>query len=156
MSGDTAIYDAVGMYLDGAASQDGRKVMLLYTDGGDTTSSLSLRELLDLLKASDVTMYVIGALEHQLPSLKDQQRMVLLQMAQATGGQAFFPTSVRQLDEVYAKVLAEIRAQYTIGYLSTNARTDGSWRKVDVRLVRKDDRGLRVRARKGYFSPYVK
>jgi Ca-activated chloride channel family protein len=156
VSGDTAIYDAVGMYLDGAGSQDGRKVMLLYTDGGDTTSSLSLRELLDLLKASDVTMYAIGALEHQLPSLKDQQRMVLLQMAQASGGQAFFPTSVRQLDEVYAKVLAEIRAQYTIGYLSTSPRTDGSWRKVDVRLVRRDDRGLRVRARKGYFSPYVK
>jgi Ca-activated chloride channel family protein len=156
VSGDTAIYDAVGMYLDGAASQDGRKVMLLYTDGGDTTSSLSLRELLDLLKASDVTMYAIGALEHQRPSLKDQQRMVLLQMAQASGGQALFPTSVRQLDEVYAKVLAEIRAQYTIGYLPTNPRTDGSWRKVDVRLVRKDDRGLRVRARKGYFSPYVK
>src|SRR4029434_6041487 len=62
VSGDTAIYDAVGMYLDGAGSQDGRKVMLLYTDGGDTTSSLSLRELLDLLKASDVTMYAIGAL----------------------------------------------------------------------------------------------
>jgi VWFA-related protein len=82
--------------------------------------------------------------------------MVLLQMAQASGGQALFPTSVRQLDEVYAKVLAEIRAQYTIGYLPTNPRTDGSWRKVDVRLVRKDDRGLRVRARKGYFSPYVK
>jgi Ca-activated chloride channel family protein len=154
VSGDTAIYDAVGVYLDGAAVQDGRKVMLLYTDGGDTTSSLPLHDLLELLKASDVTMYVVGELDHQPPSVKNQQRMVMLQMAEATGGQVFFPTSVKQLDEVYQKVLAEIHAQYMIGYVSTNQRTDGSWRKVDVRLARKDDRGLRVRTRKGYYSPF--
>jgi Ca-activated chloride channel homolog len=126
--------------------------MLLYTDGGDTTSSLPLHDLIELLKASDVTMYVVGELEHQPPSVKNQQRMVMLQMAEATGGQAFFPTSVGQLDDVYQKVLAEIRAQYTIGYVSTNTRTDGTWRRVDVRLARKDDRGLRVRTRKGYYS----
>jgi Ca-activated chloride channel family protein len=156
VSGNTAIYDAVGLYLDGAAGQDGRKVMLLYTDGGDTASTLPLHEAIDLLKASDVTLYVIGELEHQPASVVTQQRMVLLQMAEATGGLAFFPTAVRQLDEVYAKVLAEIRAQYTIGYVPTHPRTDGSWRKVEIRVTRKDDRGLRARARKGYFSPYVK
>lgn len=156
VSGNTAIYDAVGLYLDGAAGQDGRTIMLLYTDGGDTGSSLPLHELVDLLKASDVTMYVIGELEHQSPSVKNQQRMVMLQMAEATAGQAFFPTSVKQLDEVYDKVLAEIRAQYTIGYVPASPRTDGSWRKVDIRMAHKDDRGLRLRARKGYFSPYVK
>ena len=155
-SGNTAIYDAIGIYLDGAAAQDGRKVMLLYTDGGDTRSALPLHELIDLLKASDVTLFVIGELEHQPPSVTNQQRMVLLQMAEATGGLAFFPTAVKQLDDVYAKVLAEIRAQYTIGYVPTHPRTDGSWRKVEIRVVRKDDRGLRVRGRKGYFSPYVK
>src|SRR2546428_2824445 len=64
-SGWTALYDAIGVYLDGAAGQDGRKIMLLYTDGGDTRSSLSRSELMDLLKASDATVYVIGALEHQ-------------------------------------------------------------------------------------------
>lgn len=154
-NGDTAIYDAVGVYLDGAGAQDGRKIMLLYTDGGDTQSSLPLSELMDLLKASDVTLYAIGALEHQPASVKAQQRMVLLQMAEATGGLAFFPTSVKQLDEVYDKVLADIRAQYTIGYVPMHPRSDGSWRKVDIRIAGKDERGLRVRARKGYFSPYV-
>jgi Ca-activated chloride channel family protein len=154
VSGYTAIYDAVGVYLDGAAGQSGRKVMLLYTDGGDTRSSLPFHELLDLLKASDVTMYVIGQLEHQPMSTKDQQRRTLLQMAELTGGQAFFPTSVKELDEVYGKVLAQIRAQYTIGYVSTNAKTDGAWRKVEIKLARRDDRGLRPRARKGYFAPY--
>ena len=152
VSGDTAIYDAVGVYLDGASGQDGRKVMLLYTDGGDTRSSMAFGDLADLLKASDVTMYVIGMLEHQPASARNQQRMTMLQMAELTGGQAFFPTSVKQLDEVYAKVLAEIRAQYTVGYVSTNTKTDGAWRKVDIKVTVHDDRALRVRTRKGYFA----
>ena len=61
-SGNTALYDAIGMYLDGAHGQNGRKIMLLYTDGGDTRSAMRFGELLDLLKASDVTVYVIGVL----------------------------------------------------------------------------------------------
>jgi Ca-activated chloride channel family protein len=151
-SGDTALYDAIGTYLDGAGAQAGRKIMLVYTDGGDTRSSIQWHELLDLLKASDVTVYAIGMLEHQAQSSKVQQRMTIQQMAETTGGQAFFPTSVKELDKVYDKVLAEIRAQYTLGFLSTNEKADGSWRKVEVKVVRKDSRDLRVRARKGYFA----
>jgi Ca-activated chloride channel family protein len=152
--GETAIYDAVGVYLDGADGQSGRKIMLMYTDGGDTRSSLPLRELMDLLKASDVTVYVIGELEHQPWSVKSQQRMVLQQMAEVTGGQAFFPTSTRQLDDVYQTVLAQVRAQYTLGYTSTNTKADGGWRKVELRLAHRDERSVRLRARKGYFAPY--
>jgi Ca-activated chloride channel family protein len=148
-SGFTALYDAIGVYLDGAAGQDGRKIMLLYTDGGDTRSSIPFHELVDLLKASDVTVYPIGELEHQAATARNQQRMQLQQIAELTGGQAFFPTSVKELDGWYEKVVAEIRAQYTIGYLSTNERTDGSWRKVEVKVSRKD---ARVRSRKGYFA----
>ena len=154
VGGYTAIYDAIGVYLDGAADQTGRKIMLLYTDGGDTRSSLPFHELIDLLKASDATVYVIGELEHQSPSAKNHQRMTLQQIADMTGGRAFFPTAIKQLDEMYAQVLDEIRAQYTIGYVSTNMKTDGSWRKVEVKVVRRDDRGLRVRSRKGYFAPF--
>src|SRR6266850_1192801 len=150
------LLDAIGVYLDGAAGQEGRKIMLLYTDGGDTRSSIRFHELLDLLKASDVTVYAIGELEHQSPSTKNEQRMRLTQMAEVTGGQAFFPTSVKELDSVYDKVVAQIRAQYTLGYLSTNDKTDGAWRKVDIKVVRKDGRDLRVRARKGYFAPFKK
>jgi len=153
-TGWTALYDAIGVYLDGAAGQDGRKIMLLYTDGGDTRSSTSFHELLDLLKASDVTVYAIGELEHQSSSGALEARTVLQQIAETTGGQAFFPVSVEQLDEIYEKVLAQIRAQYTIGYLSTNEKKDGSWRKVDIKVARKDGRDYRVRARKGYFAAY--
>jgi len=152
-SGFTALYDAIGTYLDGAASQQGRKIMLVYTDGGDTRSSIQWHELLDLLKASDVTVYAIGMLEHQSQSTKLQQRITIQQMAETTGGQAFFPSTVKDLDKVYEKVLAEIRAQYTVGFHSTNEKTDGAWRKMEVKVTRKD---LRVRSRQGYFAPFKK
>jgi len=151
--GWTALYDAIGVYLDGAAGQDGRKVMLLYTDGGDTRSAMSFPDLMNLLKASDVTVYAIGELEHQPSSSRNEQRMVLQQIADVTGGQAFFPFSAKDLDQMYDKVVSEIHAQYTVGYLSTNEKADGAWRKVDVKIARKDGRDYRVRSRKGYFGP---
>jgi VWFA-related protein len=101
-------------------------------------------------------VYAIGELEHQSASARMQQRMILQQIAEVTGGQAFFPTSVRELDGVYEKVVAQIHAQYTIGYLSTNEKTDGTWRRVDVRIARKNGRDLRTRTRKGYFAPFRK
>ena len=134
-TGMTALYDAIGVYLDGAAGQDGRKVMLLYTDGGDTRSSLRFNELLDLLKASDVTVYAIGALEHQSSS---GARAGAIDPAAASprppAARRSFPRSVKELDRMYEKVVAEIRAQYTIGYVSTNDKTDGAWRKVEIKV----------------------
>ena len=153
-TGMTALYDAIGIYLDGASSQAGRKIMLLYTDGGDTRSSLRMNELVDLLKASDVTVYVIGALDHQSSSARERARSTLQVIAETTGGQAFFPSSVKELDQMYEKVLAEIRAQYTMGYLSANEKSDGAWRKIEIRMASKDSRDLRLRSRKGYFAPY--
>ena len=153
-SGFTALYDAIGMYLDAAAGQDGRKVMLMYTDGGDTRSVIGYSELIDLLKASDATVYAIGALEHQSAFTKNDQRMKLQQIAEVTGGQAFFPAAVKDLDSVYDQVVAEIRAQYTLGYLSTNEKADGTWRRIEIKTVHKQARDFRVRARKGYFAPY--
>lgn len=154
VSGWTALYDAIGVYLDGAAEQDGRTIMLLYTDGGDTRSALGLPGLIDLLKASDVTVYAVGPVAQPPYSTSAQQQMVLRRIADVTGGQAFFPASMKELDKVYERVLAEIRAAYTIGYLSTNTKADGAWRKVSVRLNKPGVRGARLRSRMGYFAPY--
>lgn len=151
--GLTALYDAIGTYLDGAAAQSGRTVMLLYTDGGDTRSTLSRRELMDLLKASNVTIYPIGALSHQAGVLRSEPEQLLRDIAAATGGQAFFPGSLKDLDREYARVLAEIRAQYSLGYTPTNAELDGTWRSVQVRLTGAGAKTLRVRTRPGYFAP---
>lgn len=155
VQGETALFDAIGVYLDGAAEQQGRKVMLLYTDGGDTRSSIRLNELLDLVKASDVTIYAIGVTDKGAYRSSAEQQIVLRRITETSGGRVFFPPSVKQLDEVYAQVAAEIRAQYTLGYVSTNDRADGTWRNVEIRLKRPDARSLKIRARKGYFAPLV-
>lgn len=148
--GWTALYDALGTYLDGAGQQDGRKVMVMYTDGGDTRSALTFGETMDLLRASQVTVYAIGLVEHA-GSARTQLQMTLRQIAESTGGQAFFPTAMKDVESAYEKVLAEINGQYHLGYVSTNPATDGAWRRVEIKLKRGD---LRARARKGYFGPY--
>jgi VWFA-related protein len=149
----TALWDATGVYLDGAADQEGRKILVLYTDGGDNGSSITFGDLINLLKASDVTAHVVGFLENQSPGVRIDQQTRLRQIAEVTGGQVFFPLSVKDLDGVYAKIAAEIDAQYSMGYVSTSAKTDGAWRKVEIRVIRPDLKGVKVRARQGYFAP---
>ena len=148
--GWTALYDALGMYLEGADQREGRTVMVMFTDGGDTRSALSLSSTIDLLKASNVTVYAIGLTEHT-GSARPQLQMTLRQLVETTGGQAFFPYAMKDVESAYEKVLAEIKGQYYLGYQSKNTATDGAWRKVDIKVKRPD---LRVRARKGYFGPY--
>ena len=152
--GWTAFYDAIGVYLNGAAEQDGEKILLIYTDGGDTRSSMTYTELINLLKASDVTTYVIGYLEHQPQSARTEQRMQLQRMAELTGGDAFFPSSVKELEKIYAKIERTVAARYSLGYLSTDTRMNGAWRKVQIRLKRNDLKGAKVRTREGYYAPF--
>jgi Ca-activated chloride channel family protein len=151
--GNTALYDALGVYLDGASSEEGRRTLVLYTDGGDTSSVMSYSDAQTLLRASDITLYAIGFLAHLSQSLQMDQRMKLRTLAETTGGLAFFPTVVKDLDATYEKIAAEIRSQFTLGYLSTNTKLDGAWRKVDIRVNRP---GAKVRTRQGYFAPYRK
>ena len=80
-----------------------------------------------------------------------QMQMTLRQLAEATGGQAFFPAAMKEVEHAYDKVLAEVKGQYHLGYQSTNSTTDGAWRKVEVRVKKPD---VRIRSRKGYFAPY--
>ena len=151
--GWTALYDAIGVYLNGAQQQDGQKVLVLYTDGGDTRSSITFSEMLDLCKASDVTVYAIGYMEHQGGS-RMQQRSELERVAQLTGGQAYFPGVAKDLDGVFEKIREQLASRYTLGYLSSDPRTDGAWRPVEIKLLRPDLKGVRLRTRSGYFAPY--
>jgi Ca-activated chloride channel family protein len=148
--GWTALYDALGTYLDGADGQNGRKVMVMYTDGADSRSAISLSETLTLLKASNVTVYAIGLVDNT-GSSRGMLQLTLRQLAETTGGQAFFPAAMKDVENAYEKVLAEIRGQYHLGYQSTNPVKDGAWRKVEIKVKRPD---VRIRSRKGYFGPY--
>jgi Ca-activated chloride channel homolog len=155
----TAFYDALGVYLDGAAEADGRTVLVIFTDGGDTRSSIPFKDIMTLLRATDVTVYSVGFLEHQPSSVRTEQRLRLTQMAEETGGEAIFPLSMKEIETAYDRVVAGIRAQYTLGYTSSNTARDGRWRRLEVKVARAAgarSRDVRVLTRKGYFAPFVK
>jgi Ca-activated chloride channel family protein len=151
--GFTAMYDALGVYLDGASRLPGRKVLVVFTDGGDTRSAIRFGDVMTLIRASDVTVYSIGFLQSQPNSARTEQRLRLTQIASESGGSAFFPSSVTQVDEAYDTIVAQIQAQYTLGYVSTNTAADGRWRKVEIRVPR-SAKGARIQSRRGYFGPY--
>jgi Ca-activated chloride channel homolog len=149
--GYTALYDALSVYFVSAFEQTGRKALVLYTDGGDTSSSRSWPDTTRLLRTADVTVYPIGFLSHRSSGqLMDKAK--LMEMARLTGGQAVFPATLKELDAMYERIAGEIHGQYMIGYVSSNTARDGKWRKVEIRLNRPSNR-LQVRTREGYFAP---
>jgi VWFA-related protein len=154
-SGWTAMYDALGVYLDGAAENEGRTILVLFTDGGDTRSAMALREVMTLVRASDVTIHTVGFLEHQSSRSRPMQRAQLASIATATGGQAFFPSTMKDVETAYDKVVAQIRAQYSLGYTSTNAAQNGRWRKVEINVTRPHLRGARIQTRDGSYALYA-
>ena len=148
------MYDALGQYVNGANTEQGRKVMILFTDGGDTRSALGIADVMTLLRGSDVTVYPVGFLQHQSASSRNLQRVRLSQIAEESGGEAFFPLSMKEIEAAYERILTQVRAQYMLGYISTNTAQDGRWRKVEIKVRRPDLKGVRIQTRKGYFGPY--
>jgi Ca-activated chloride channel family protein len=152
--GFTAMYDALGVYLDGAAELMGRKILVVFTDGGDTRSAIRFGDAMTLIRASDVMVYAIGFLQNQGSGSRTDQRLRLTQMATESGGSAFFPTAMKEIEEAYDTIVSQVRSQYTLGYISTNTATDGRWRKVEIRVRQAAANGARIQSRKGYFAPY--
>lgn len=150
--GWTAFYDAIQTYVNGIAMEDGQKVLVVYTDGGDTRSRISMRQVTELLKMVDVTVYAIGFVSNQPSYVRMGQRMKLEQLADATGGEAYFPGSKDELGEMYDQILDELNGRYTLGYISTNPERRAGWRKVDITLTNPAFRNVRLRARDGYYS----
>jgi Ca-activated chloride channel family protein len=150
--GSTALYDAVALYLAAAEQQDGQKVLLLYSDGLDSTSTTGYGALVEMLRRNNVMVYSIGYVEN-LGSSRATGQIRLNDMAHQTGGESFYPIGREALDKAYERILEEIKSRYTLGYVSTNKATDGKWRKVQVRVKDTSAKGARVRTRPGYFAP---
>jgi Ca-activated chloride channel family protein len=150
--GFTALYDAIALYMARVQDSTGRKVLVLFTDGEDTRSSIGVGELLQAIRSSAVTIYPIGFLSGFSSGSTQllQSRAFLQQIAEITGGQLFTPAASKDLPAVYQKILEELSTQYVIGFVSDNARHDGKFRKLRVDLRR---RGLAVRHRAGYYAP---
>jgi len=151
--GMTALYDALGVYVETALSREGQHVVLLYTDGGDSSSRMSFGKLQDLLRLGNVLVYAIGYLENQTSSGRLPQQLRVTQIARETGGEAFFPSSPKEIHEFYAKILDELASRYTIGYVPAAPVAEGKFRRVEVKLTRPDLRGAKVRTRTGYLAP---
>jgi Ca-activated chloride channel family protein len=152
VEGWTALYDAFALYLHRAAEDPGRTVLVAFTDGGDSRSTIDFADALSAVRASAATIYVVGFLEHQSSSSRNLQRLRLQQLAAEAGGLAIFPLSMREIERAYDTIVDEIHGQYSLGYVSTNARRDGRWRRIEVRL-RPGGKDLRVRTRGGYYAP---
>ena len=150
--GRTSLYDAVTVYLSSAFDQTGRKVLVIFTDGEDTSSSRRWDETQRLLRASDVTVYPIGFLSNR-GSPRLMLRSQLMEIARLTGGRAMFPGSMKELEPMYASIASEIQGQYVLGYIPSNVARDGKWRKVEIKLKRPASERLQLRAREGYFAP---
>ncbi|MDE1161663.1 MAG: VWA domain-containing protein [Acidobacteriaceae bacterium] len=155
-SGGTALYDAVvasADYLSKNAKRP-KQVLLIVTDGDDNASSASLEAAIRRVQNLDgPVIYCIGLLfgEDVSRSEARHSREVLTELATQTGGAAYFPRSLKEVDGITREVAADIRTQYTIGYRSTNPPQNGGYRQIHVEAKEKGYRGLQVRTRSGYF-----
>lgn len=150
--GQTALYDSITVYLSRVQGTQGRKVLVLFTDGEDTMSSISRGEVLDLVKSSSVTIYPIAFYSSFTPGSQRAvaSRGFMNQLAELSGGEVYAPLSSRDLGHAYDKILDELGGQYVLGFSSDNPRRDGKFRKLKVEVRRE---GLKVRHRPGYFAP---
>jgi Ca-activated chloride channel homolog len=148
--GGTALYDALYESLAQLANVQGRRVVVVVTDGRDenapSTGPGSLRtweEVLDKVQQTEAAVYAVGLGMHV-------DRDHLTEIANRSGGAAYFPLDVTTLASDYRKILDELRRRYVIGYESTNRARDGRWRTVQIRPKRPD---VEIRSRGGYYAP---
>ncbi len=150
--GFTALYDALAVYLSRVWDSPGRKVLVLFTDGADTTSNIGPQELQRMVRSSSVTIYPVAfAGEYPRGSEKAHRASEFLSdLATGSGGRVFEPRASKELAVIYQTILDELESQYVIGYVSDNPARDGHYRKIVVEVKRP---GLRVRHRPGYDAP---
>jgi VWFA-related protein len=152
--GSTAFYDAVIGSLEHVRKGNrDKKVLLVITDGADNASRYSFEKTLQFAQQSDAVIYTIGLFGEETSRQRNKARRALLQLAQATGGVAYFPDSVELVESICRQVAHDIRNQYTLAYYPSNIRRDGSFRTVSVVTVPPKGMGkLYVRTRTGYFA----
>ncbi len=148
--GMTALYDALGIALDRlkTGSRE-RKALIVVSDGGDNASSRHLAEVMNQAERSSAIIYTIGIFDAEDP---DKNPGVLKRLAQTTGGSAFFPAAPGELNGIAVAIARDLRNQYTLGYVSTNASHAGGWRAIRVRAKNAQEGKLQVRTRSGYFA----
>jgi Ca-activated chloride channel homolog len=160
--GETALYDAVYLSVDHVKSgKKDKKALLLISDGEDNVSKYGFNKVIEALRESKVTLYAIGLLEEndqrgglfkKPPSKKAKE--ALAKFAEMTGGQAFFPKSLDEVEDLVKTIAHDLRNHYTVGYTPTNRKMDGSWREIRVKVnPPKNVSKVTVRTKQGYYAP---
>jgi Ca-activated chloride channel homolog len=159
-SGPTALHNALYVSLKELDKQKSgrelrRRAIVLLSDGEDTASLVSDDQVMELARKSEIAIYSISLRPSRSQDRNrlafSQAEHLLTTLSQETGGQVHFPNSLSELDSVYARVAEELRTQYTLGYVSSNKRRDGKWRRIVVRIPERDD--LQIRHKIGYYAP---
>jgi Ca-activated chloride channel family protein len=168
--GQTALLDAVYLAVEHAHKRGKyrRKAIVLITDGEERDSYYTREQVLQALRESDVQVYVIGFPEglddeaynvfretgrRRMGRREKRARKLLDELAGVTGGRAFYPRELEELDPIAEEIAAELRTQYILGYYPTRAERDGTWRKVEVQVKSDKKRGeLIARTRSGYYA----
>ena len=144
--GGTALYDALYASYRKLKNIDGRKAIILLSDGDDTASKFSFRRVLDEAKINDILIYSIGL---GTGFLDVDLRRVLKSLAEETGGRAYFPDKPEELEAVYKEISTELKSQYYATYEPQNTTWDGRWRKIRLTAPGKD---VEMRTRSGYYA----
>ncbi len=116
---------------------------------------MSDEQVLELARKTEINIYCIS-LRPNRPQDRarlafSQAEYLLTALSRETGGQVHFPNSLSELDTVYDRIAEELRTQYSLGYVSSNRRKDGKWRRIVVRTPERDD--LQIRHKLGYYAP---
>jgi Ca-activated chloride channel homolog len=155
--GQTALYDAAYLGIKNVRQgRHRRDVLLLISDGQDNSSRYTYGELRKLLKEPNVQIYCIGVVEMgggAGGALDMQGQAILEEIARTTGGKAFFPRSSAESEDAATRIAVELRHQYSIGYIPTNVKRDGQWRKIKINV--KGPKGLsnlKARHIEGYYT----
>jgi Ca-activated chloride channel homolog len=153
--GSTALFDAIIGSLDHLkkATKD-KRVLLVVTDGEDNSSHYSLEKTLREIQKTNTVIYTIGLLGDEKRKERNHAMRALKEIAEASGGLAFFPESVDDVHNICVQVAHDIRNQYTLAYYPTNTKKDGTFRSVTVQVIPPRGRGkLVARTRNGYYAP---
>jgi Ca-activated chloride channel homolog len=157
-AGPTALHNALYVALKELEKQKTaalrRRAIVLLSDGEDTASLVSDDQVLDLARKTEINIYAISLRPRRMQDRNavkfSQAAHLLTALTQDTGGQVHFPNSLSELDAVYDRIAEELRTQYSLGYVSNNARRDGKWRRIVVRVPVRED--LQIRHKLGYFA----
>jgi len=150
--GGTSLYDAIHFSASQKlAKQNGRRIMVVISDGDDNSSRLSMTEALETVQRNDVVIYTISTNSAGFGADKNGRAdKVLKTFADETGGKMFSPFKLQDLNTNFRDIADELRLQYTLGYRPTNLVRDGRYRQI--RITPADNRHV-VRARNGYYAP---